>query len=239
MLESRLLLESGGLRSERIYKTRRSIGLEGLARRVGEWRTGLLHLVALHLWLTKLRLAELRLRLEAGRLWLHRRVLLRHRRHRGHCTVLLLLRVATIASRLLLELLVLLLHLKFLQALTGRSHLSWLEASLHWLLYAGVLWVKRRRREGRLLGVESGCGCCPWRWWHGNTGTHTLLHRRRRSLVASLLGPQSGNLVEDSLISALLLLLRRLRRLCGSDRSGSRCRCCASGSRLKRQGEQG
>jgi hypothetical protein len=121
-------------------------------------------------------------------------------------------------------LLVLLLHLQLLQALTRWSHLSLLKAGLHWLLHASILRMKRRRRERRLLGVESRCRCCPWGWWHGNTGTHTLLHGRRRSLVAGLLRPQGSDLVEDGLVSALLLLLRRLSGLCGSGGSDSRCR---------------
>jgi hypothetical protein len=70
-----------------------------------------------HTCLAELRLSELGLGLEACWLWLHGRELLGHLRHLGHQAIrLLLLREASaIAGRLrLLELLVLLAHLKFL-----------------------------------------------------------------------------------------------------------------------------
>ena len=93
-----------------------------LARRVCEWGAGLLALVDgllvadAHDLRAKLRLTELRLRLETCWLWLHGRELLWHLRHLRHYTVRLLLREATrVTSRLgLLELLILLLHLQFL-----------------------------------------------------------------------------------------------------------------------------
>jgi hypothetical protein len=93
-----------------------------LARRVREWRAGLLALVEgllvadAHTLLTELRLSELGLRLETCGLWLHGRELLLHLGHLGHQAILLLLWEATrVTGRLgLLELLVLLTHLEFL-----------------------------------------------------------------------------------------------------------------------------
>jgi hypothetical protein len=119
--ERRLLLEASRLRSERVCQARRR-WLELLAGRICEWRTGLLTLIEgllvadTHTWLAELRLSKLGLRLEACWLWLHGRELLLHLGHLGHQAVRLLLwEASTITGRLsLLELLVLLAHLKFL-----------------------------------------------------------------------------------------------------------------------------
>jgi hypothetical protein len=114
--ERRLLLETGGLGSEAVRHTGGS-GLELLARRVCEWRAGLLALAesllvaCAHSLLAELGLSELRLGLETCGLGLH--VLLWHLRHLGDHAVLL--GEAAVASGLrLLHLLILLLHLEFL-----------------------------------------------------------------------------------------------------------------------------
>lgn len=206
--ERGLLLETGRLlRRERVRETRRT-WLELLPRRIGEGRAGLLALVqcllvhTLLLWLAELRLTKLRLRLEAGRLRWHGRVLLRHH------AILLLLREATVAGLLRLELLVLLLHLEFLKTLAGRSDLSLLEAGLHRLLDACVLRLDWWWAELGLLGIEARSRCCSgWRW-HWEAGAGGLLRRWLRSLISCLLGSKRCNLVEDGLVGTGRRLLR-------------------------------
>lgn len=209
-----------------------------LARRVRERRAGLLALVEgllvadAHTLLAKLGLAELRLRLEAGWLWLHGRELLLHLGDLGHQSVLLLLlrEATTITSRLsLLELLVLLLHLEFLQALARRRDLG--------LLITGVLRLERWWwAECRLLRVEARRGCCSGRRWHREASACGLLCGRCWSLISSLLRTQGCDLVEDSLVGSWWCRLC-WGCLCGLGRScsrrGSRCRSRCSARRLR------
>jgi hypothetical protein len=114
--ERRLLLETGGLGSEAVRHTGGS-RLELLARRIREWRAGLLTLgeslliAYTHSLLAELRLSELRLGLETCWLGLH--VLLWNLGHLGDHAILL--GEAAVSSGLrLLHLLILLLHLEFL-----------------------------------------------------------------------------------------------------------------------------
>ena len=209
-----------------------------LARRVRERRASLLALVEgllvadTHTLLTKLGLAELRLRLEARWLWLHGRELLLHLLHLGHQSVLLLLlwEATTITSRLsLLELLVLLLHLEFLQALASRCDLGLLESSI--LRLERWWWA-----EGGLLRVEARRGCCSGRRRHREASACRLLCGRCWSLVPSLLRTQGSDLVEDSLVGGWWCRLRwrclgGLGRSCS--RRGSRCRCRCRAGRLR------
>lgn len=159
-----------------------------LAGRVCEWRASLLTLVEgllvadAHSLLAELRLSELGLRLEACWLWLHGRELLLHLGHLGHQAILLLLgEASTVTGGLrLLELLILLSHLEFLQALTWRCNLGRLEASV--LRLERRWWAKRR-----LLRVEARCRSCSGRWRHRETSASGLLCGRCWSLVSSLL----------------------------------------------------
>ena len=216
-----------------------------LARRVCEGRAGLLALVEgllvadTHTLLTKLGLAELRLRLEARWLWLHGRELLLHLLHLRHQSVLLLLlwEATTITSRLsLVELLVLLLHLEFLQALASRCDLGLLESSI--LRLERWWWA-----EGGLLRVEARRGCCSGRRRHREASACRLLCGRCWSLVPSLLRTQGSDLVEDGLIGGwrcrlCLWCLCGLGRSCSRRGSRSRSRSRASRFRLQWQSKK-
>ena len=213
-----------------------------LAGRVCEGRAGLLALVEgllvtdTHTLLAELGLSELGLGLEACWLWLHGGELLLHLRHLGHQAILLLLllREATITSRLsLLELLILLLHLEFLQALARGCHLRWLETSV--LRLERWWWAERR-----LLRVKARCRCCSGRRGQGEASTCGLLCGRCWSLIPSLLRTQGSDLVEDSLVGGwwCRLCLCRLGRSCSRRGSRSRSRSRASRFRLQWQSKK-